>query len=96
MLNAYLSMLFILGMAAVGSDAICGMAAATFVDVAAVTVAVVAAGVAAVGPDAICGTVAAAWFHVVDYACSFVLVDGWKWICKCGLRADWLSFLSQW
>jgi hypothetical protein len=17
--------------------------------------------------------------------------DGWKWICKCGLRADWLS-----
>jgi hypothetical protein len=48
MLNAYLSMLFILGMAAVGSDAICGTAAATFVDVAAVTVAVVASGMAAV------------------------------------------------
>ena len=54
-------------MAAVGSDAICGTAAA-FVDVAAVAIAVVAASVAAVGPDAICGT-AAAWFHVVDYAC---------------------------
>ena len=56
------------GMAAVGSDAICGTAVAAFVDVAAVAIAVVAASVAAVGPDAICGT-AAAWFHVVDYAC---------------------------
>ena len=50
-----------------GSNAICGTAAAAFVDVTAVAIAVVAAG-AAVSPDAICGT-AAAWFHVVDYAC---------------------------